>query len=135
MKLCNPFKSLTWNSLRLGSHRRPRRLRRDFVPPCPTEVLEVRALLSGNVVASAIGTAITLTSDGGDNGVDVFRLDATHVEIDGFNGTTINGAASKIFTLSSVFGITVNLGSGYDSYNIFSTSGSPALNIGAGGIV
>jgi hypothetical protein len=80
------------------------------------------------------GTALTLTSDGGDHNVDVFRLDATHVEINGF-GTTINGAASQIFALSSVSGITVNLGSGFDTYNIFSAPGDPALNIGAGGIL
>ena len=32
------------------------------------EILEVRSLLSGNVVAAVSSTALTLTSDSGDNG-------------------------------------------------------------------
>ena len=137
MYLRNPFKSLTWNFIPGQSRGRAwRRVRRSFVTVFPAaEVLEVRSLLSGNVVAAVNGTALTLTSDSGDNSVNVFRLDANTVEIDGFNGTTINGAASQTFALSSVSGITVNLGSGYDTYNIFSASGDPALNIGAGGIL
>jgi hypothetical protein len=136
MKLRNPFLSLTWNSLWLRSRARLRRVRRSLAPvSLAAEILEVRSLLSGNVVAATAGTALTLTSDSGDNDVNVFRLNATTVEIDGLNGTTINGAASRTFALSSVSGITVNLGSGFDSYDIFSASGKPALNIGAGGIL
>src|SRR5262245_54062425 len=136
MNLRNPFKALTWNSLLGRSRIRPRRLRRRFAPFFrAAEVLEVRSLLSGNVVAAVSGTALTLTSDSGDNGVNVFRLDASTVEIDGTNGTTINGAATQTFALSSVSGITVNLGSGYDTYYIFSASGDPALKIGAGGVL
>ncbi|HEY3966098.1 MAG TPA: hypothetical protein VGM05_16175, partial [Planctomycetaceae bacterium] len=61
--------------------------------------------------------------------------DATHVEIDATAaGTTINGASSVVFALSTVSSITVNLGSGYDSYDISSNPGDPALNVGAGGI-
>jgi hypothetical protein len=131
MKLSNPLVSLSWLSSLRRSRRRPRRL----APVFPAaEILEVRSLLSGNVVAAVNGTALTLTSDSGDNAVDVFRLNATTVEIDGI-GTTINGAASQTFALSSVSGITVNLGSGFDIYEIFSRSGSPALNIGAGGVL
>src|SRR5262249_30070460 len=133
MKLRNPFQSLSWNSLWLRSRARPRRARRRLAPAA--EILEVRSLLSGNVVAATAGTALTLTSDSGDNDVNVFRLNATTVEVDGLNGTTINGAASRTFALSSVSGITVNLGSGFDTYDIFSKSGHPALNIGAGGIL
>src|SRR5262245_30027964 len=117
MRLGNPFKLLTWNSLLLRSRRRPRRKAGEwnFTPVVysTAQLLEDRQLLSGNVSVSVVGTAITLTSDSGDNSVDVFRLDAGHVEIDGI-GTTINGSASQVLALSSVSGIKVNLGSGYD---------------------
>jgi hypothetical protein len=47
---------LTWNSLRMRSRRRPRRVYRDFAHVCRVaEVLEVRSLLSGNVVATLRG--------------------------------------------------------------------------------
>src|SRR5262249_16521032 len=132
MKLSNPLVSLSWLSSLRRSRRRPRRVRRRYTPVFPAaEILEVRSLLSGNVAAAVNGTALTLTSDSGDNTVNVFRFDANTVEIDGV-GTTINGAGSVTFALSSVSGITVNLGSGFDSYFIFSQAGSPALNVGAG---
>src|SRR6516165_2588797 len=106
MKFCNPLKSLTWNSLFQSSRNRRMRRRPTYAPlPVAAEVLEVRSLLSsGNVTASVVGTALTMTSDNnGDHGVECYRLDATHVEIDGDSGTTINGSASAVFTLSSVF--------------------------------
>src|SRR5262245_13052282 len=111
MKFSNPLVSLSWLSLSRRSRGRPRRVRRRFAPVFPAaEVLEVRSLLSGNVVAAVNGTALTLTCDDGDNDVNVFRLDANTVEIEGV-GTTINGAGFVTFALSSVSGITVNLGS------------------------
>ncbi|MBS0262867.1 MAG: hypothetical protein JSS02_13015, partial [Planctomycetes bacterium] len=96
-------------------------------------------MLSGNVTVTSAAVAgvgsLTLTNDSGDNDINVYRLDATHVEIDAFGGTTINGADSAVFALSNVTGITVNLGSGFDAYNIGSNPGDPALNIGSGGIL
>ncbi len=139
MRLRNPLKSLTWSLLfHQSSRSRVRRRRPSYAPiGIAAEVLEVRAMLSSaNVTAAVSGTALTLTGDNnGNHSVDVYRKDSTHVEIDATAvGTTINGAASAVFTLSSVSGITVNLGSGYDSYYIFSNPGDPALNVGAGGI-
>ncbi|MBS0263556.1 MAG: hypothetical protein JSS02_16565, partial [Planctomycetes bacterium] len=105
MKLINALKSLSWTSLFQSA--RTSRLRRrrtsGLVTPLMAEVLEVRALLSSsNVTASVVGTALTLTSDNsGDHSVTVYRKDATHIEIDGIKGTTINNNASAIFTLSS----------------------------------
>src|SRR5262245_10669128 len=108
MKLRNPFQTLAWNSLWLRSQSRARRRPFDFAPLCPAaQVLEVRTMLSGNVGLNVAGTAITLTSDAGDNIVEVFRLDAAHVEVHGI-GTTINGQATQILNLASVSGITVN---------------------------
>jgi hypothetical protein len=138
MKLRNPLKSLTWNSL-FRSSRGRRRHRPSYAPVnVAAEVLEVRALLTtANVAAAVVGTALTLSSDNnGNHSVNVYRLDATHVEIDANAvGTTINGGASAVFALSSVSGITVNVGNGYDTYSIFSKSGNLALNVGAGGVL
>ncbi len=132
----NWIKSLRWKSLFRASRSRLRRHRPNFVPTSLTaEVLEQRTLLSNNVTAALSGTALALTSDTGANSVNVYRLNASQVEIDGVSGTTINGVASVTFALSSVSGITVNLGSGDDTYHIFSAAGKPALNIGTGGIL
>src|SRR5262245_50124768 len=139
MKFRNPLRSLTWSSLFASSHRSRWRRRRTGGLPLnvAAEVLEVRSLLSANVAAAVAGTALTLTSDNnGGHNVHVYRLDANPVEVDAPPaGTTINGGASAVFTLSSVSGITVNLGNGADTYHVFSKSGDPALNVGSGGIV
>ena len=133
------FKLLSRYSLFRCSGRCRRRSQLGFAPVVglAAEVLEQRQLLSGNVTATSAAVAgvgsLTLTNDSGDNDINVYRLDAGHVEIDAFGGTTINGAASVVFALSKVTGITVNLGSGYDAYNIGSNPGDPALNIGLGG--
>src|SRR6516165_2520834 len=117
MKFRNPLRSLTWSSLFASSRRSRWRRRRTggLSLNVAAEVLEVRSLLSAaNVAATVAGTALTFTSDNnGDHNVNVYRLDANHIEVDaGAAGTTINGAASAVFTLSSVSGITVNLGNG-----------------------
>jgi hypothetical protein len=139
MRLRNPFKSLTSNSLFHSSRNRLRRRRPGFAPITgAAEILEVRAMLSSpNVAAIVSGTALTLTSDNnGNHAVNVYRKDSTHIEVDNADGvTTINGGASAVFALSSVSGITVNLGNGYDSYDLFSKTGDPGLNVGAAGIV
>lgn len=139
MRLCNPFKSFAWVSFFRPSRSRVRRCRANFAPNIlAAEILELRAMLSSaNVTVNASATVLTLTSDNnGDHSVNVYRLDATHVEVDAIAlGTTINGGASVVFAFSSISGITVNVGNGYDSYNIFSKSGDPALNVGAGGIL
>jgi hypothetical protein len=139
MKLVNPLKSLTWNRL-FHSSGSPRRLRKraPAAPSIAAEVLEVRSLLSSaNVAAIVAGTTLTLTSDNnGDHSVNAYRLDANHVEVDAAAaGTTINGAASAVFNLTSVSGIVVNLGSAYERYSIFTKSGDPALNVGGGGVL
>ena len=141
MTLMNSFKSLTSKTSSRRSGRRVRRCVPGFaaVGDFAAEILEQRALLSANVTATVASVrgigSLTLTSDSGDDSVNVYRLDATHIEVDGLNGTTINNDPSAIFALSSVTGITVNLGSGYDQYSIFSQSGDPALNVGKGGVV
>src|SRR5438046_2731296 len=141
MKLSNPLKTLTWDSLFRSSRSRLRRRRTSYAPVnLAAEVLEERALLSGgNVTALATAVAgvgsLTLTSDSGDNTAYVYRLNSTTVEVDGIGGTTINNATFATFALSTVTGITVNLGSGYDTYTIYSPSGDPALDIGAGGVL
>ena len=90
----------------------------------------------GDVAVAISGTSLTLTSDNsGNHTVNVYRLDANNIEVDGVAGTTINGASSQVFGFSNLFGITVNVGYGYDKYDIFSKSGYPALNVGCGGVV
>ncbi len=141
MPTWNLFGFRTWKSSSLRSRPRPRRCRRAFpaVGDSAAAVLEQRVLLTGNITASvsAVGGvgSLSLTSDSATDAANVYRLDATHVEVDGVNGTKINGSASAIFAISTVTGITVNLGSGDDQYEIFSQAGDPALNVGAGGIL
>ena len=131
MLLRNSLKSLAWKSLFRQSGRRLRRRPYSIAPVgcCAAEVLEMRSLLSAGVIASAAGTAITVTSDSANDSLDIYRLNATTVKIDALGGTTINGGTTVTFPLSSVSGITVNLGSGFDTYNISN------LNVGAGGIL
>ena len=92
---------------------------------------------NANVAVSVVGTTLTLTSDNkGNHNVDLYRLDSNHIEVDGGAATTINGSASQVFVLTSVYGITVNVGNGYDTYHLYSKAGgNPALNIGLGGIL
>ena len=139
MLIRNPLFSLIRNSLFGAVGKRRSRIRRWRETPLnvAAEVLEIRSLLSSaNVAAAVAGSALTLTSDNnGDHHVEVYRLDANHVDVVATNpATTINGGASAIFFLPSLSGITVNLGSTADSYLIDSKAGSPALNIGSGGV-
>ncbi len=131
MMLMNRLKSPTWKSLVHLFDRRPRRRSTTIqsVGRDAAEVLEERQLLSGNVVAGNVGAAITLTSDNGGNTVNVFRLDPTTVEIDGLSGTTINGAPSVTFAISSVSSLTANLGAGYDTFNIYDLSTTGNINV------
>src|SRR5690348_8705425 len=101
MKLWNPLKSINWTSLFQSSRNRRQRGRKALMASQAAEVLEVRALLTASNVTAVLtgGTALTLTSDNtGDHGVDVYRKDATHIEIDGHLGTTINGSASVVLS-------------------------------------
>jgi hypothetical protein len=92
-------------------------------------VLVERQLLAGNVIAAQNGAAITLTSDDADNTMNVYRLNASTVEIDGLAGTTINGVASVMLANSGVSDLTVNLGSGYDSFDIADISTKGNINV------
>lgn len=123
--------------LQINSTTRQRRRPRFHGYPVAAEVLELRKLLTTpNVTAIVSGTALTLNCDNnGNHDIDVFRSDATHVEIVASNGSTVNGSTSAVLNLSTVSGITVNLGNGYDTVGIDSHFADPALNIGAGGIV
>ena len=102
MRLANRFKSLTWKSL---VNRSARRLRGQskFSPIslAAAEILEQRRMLSNTVTMSTLGTAITMTShtvSGERSGINLYRLDSGHVEIDTYDGTTItnNGGTSLV---------------------------------------
>ena len=128
MKLCNPLKSMTWNSLLRRSSRRTRRRRTSFAPlSLGAEVLENRQLLS-NVNLSVVAGAITLTAtDGDDHSVDVHRVDSTNVEFDPFNGTQITylgvaHSSSFDVAIPTVASVKVKLGTGYDTYDIHNLS-------------
>lgn len=147
MKLLNPLKSLSWRSL----FRRPRtRLRRRMSSFSPVgffaaEVLEDRALLSGNVnlTVSAAG-AMTLTStDASDDNIAMFRNGGGKIQFDTdaatqitYLGNVYTGADALELTIPTVQSITVNLGSGYSTYNIsdISTTGNIQFNGKAAGI-
>src|SRR5579872_4299310 len=90
MKLCNPLKSLTGNSILGRSTRRLRRRPRVSGRPWSAEVLEQRDLLAANVNLSVVAGAITMAAtDGGNHGVAVHRVDPTNVEFDTSAGTQI----------------------------------------------
>lgn len=137
MKLSNPLKSLTWNSLfRLSRSRLRRRLPSAAPLSLAAEVLEERVLLqggTGTVNVQQVGTALVVTADANSTAgtspvVTIYRLNPTTVEVDGEGSTLIakNGAfnsaaSSQTFAINSLAGvssITVNLGTGYDEFFI-----------------
>ena len=138
MTLRNALKSMTWNSLLRRSRGRLRRKPRALAPIClSAEVLEQRQLLSAaNVNLCALAGAITLSAtDSGNHDVTVHRVDATNVEFDPGAGTQITylgTAHTSAFDVAIpiVLGVTVNLGSGFDTYNVFGLSvlGNIAFN-------
>lgn len=143
MKLLNPLKTLNWNSLFRSSRGRLRRRPSNAAVNLAAEVLEQRAMLSANVNVTQNGAAITLTSQTTNTeniSVEVFRYSNSQIEIVADSGTlTLNGGGtvtSLFLSATSVSGITVFVGAGYDKFQIYSSSesGYPALNVGAGGI-
>lgn len=144
MKLLNPLRSLSWNSLwRPGNRRRCGRSARTPVV-LSAEVLEQRQLLSGpNVNLSVLAGAVTLAAtDNGDHSVNVHRVDSTNLAFDVSGGTQITylgvvHTSSFTVAVPTVVGVTVNLGGGYDTYNIFdlSTLGNITFNGHLGGEV
>jgi hypothetical protein len=144
MAFRNPLTSIGWKLLFRASSPKSRRRRRDLAlsTSVAADILESRVLLSAEAVstvtAAITGRTLTLTSDNNSPTVNVFRLDSNNIEIDGVNGTLISyknsSASSQVIKLANVFGITVNLGTGFDTYTVESVSGAPALNIGGGGV-
>lgn len=143
------LKQKSWLDVLKPSHSVMVRRRKNSIRSSgPAELLELRAMLTSSVSA-VIGQnhALTLTVTENSNDVsafDVYRLDATHVEIDGFGGTAINGQqpingfSSIELVLPTVSGITVNLGKGQDIVKIESSAiegvSYPPLDVGTGGI-
>jgi hypothetical protein len=135
MRLCNIWKSLTWNSLLSRRNRHLRR--RPALAPCclAAEVCEDRRLLSGTVNVVQSGNSLTLTADanhtaGSTPTFELHRINATTVQVDDAGSGTLiakNGAfgsagAVQTFSISSVANVTVNLGTGYDTFSMFDLS-------------
>ena len=105
------------------------------------EVLELRQMLTINVTAAVTtnpagrSRILTLTDDNMGDTVNIYRLNSTQIEIDGSSQTTINGMPSDLIRLTSLDGIVVHLGAGYDTYKVQSKAGDPALNIGKQGLL
>ncbi len=140
MKLPNPLRALSWNSLRRPGIRRRRPVRTPTF--LAAEILEQRQLLAGpNVNLSVLAGAVTLTAtDSGDHSINVHRVDSTNVTFDVSGGTQITylgvvHASSFNVAIPTVTGVTVNLGGGFDTYNIFdlSTLGNITFNGHFGG--
>lgn len=117
--------------------RRPNSTRRQFLQ---MEPLEDRAVLTGNVFASAAGGYLTLIGDAGDNQVEITRVGTSSVSVTSLDGTTnINGSAStKTFT-NVTNGIIAVTGSGDDvlelsgsSTDILRLYGNTSINTGEG---
>src|SRR5262249_34586977 len=77
---------------------------------------------------SVVAGAITLTAtDGEDHSIDVHRVDPTNVEFDVFDGTQITykgtvHTSDFDVAIPTVTSVKVNLGTGYDTYDIFDLS-------------
>lgn len=141
MKLLNPLESLTWNSLFRSSRSRLRRRLPSFAPmSLAAEVLEERQLLSGTVNVQQVGSALILTADangsaGSSPTFELYRSGGTVIVDDDGSGTTIfkNGGSagsSQSFSIANVSTVTVNLGTGYDTFYMYdlSTTGSVTIN-------
>lgn len=102
------------------------------------QVLENRALLAGNVLASLSGSSLSVTGDSLDNSVEVTVID-NQVVLRGLSNTTINGS-NALFVIAANTdtapgNITIQTGAGNDTV-IFSrnvkVSGSTWLDGGTG---
>lgn len=127
-----------WNSLFGRSHRLRRKPshagRFGFVA---AEVLEFRELLSvanPGVTLSVQGTSLTLSSTDIDNPNVTVTRSGTSVVVSGLNGTQItlgkNVAATQSVVIPSVSNLTINLGTGNDTFAIFGlgTTGNITIN-------
>ncbi|MGE5195133.1 MAG: hypothetical protein ACM3U2_21785, partial [Deltaproteobacteria bacterium] len=140
MKLVNP-----WKFLFRPSRPRLRRRPHDFgaIPSLMAEVLEVRRLLSSaapqvslTTVATAAGIDVTLASTDIDNPNVTVSRSGNFVVFAGTNGTQItytnNGSTGTTQTLAipTVSNLTVNLGTGIDSFTIsgLNVVGNIAIN-------
>src|SRR5262245_18618680 len=126
MKLSNPLKSFAsrLSMMRPGYRMRKRRSlsSRSWLA---AEVLDERKLLSANVNLSVVAGVITMKStDAGNPEVDVHRVDSSNVEFDpGFDTqiTYKGNVYTSPFEVSipKVAAVTVCLGTGYDSFDIY----------------
>lgn len=136
MKLCNSLKSLSWSSLLRRSAYRLRRRPRTWGGPWSGEVLEQRALLAANVNLSVVAGAITMSAtDGGNHSIGVQRVSSTDVEFSAGLGSQITylglvHTSPFDVAIPVVLGVTVNLGTGNDTYSIhnLSTLGNITFN-------
>jgi len=142
--LRNLLTSFVWNSLMGRSGRRLRRRHPVVTPISPAaQLLERRQMLSNaNVNLSVVAGAITLTAtDSGDHGVDVNRADPTNVAFHPGFGTQITylgvvHTSPFNVAIPAVASVGVNLGTGFDTYDIdnLSTSGNITFQRNAAGL-
>lgn len=138
MRLLNPLKTLTWNSLFRASRSRLRRKLPGFAPlNVAAEVLEQRALLTAQVdLTTSASGAIQLTSEtlAGNNesvSIEVQQDNLTsnlifivgsgtilHSNNGAFSDTNGSATSVSLSSFGSVKSITVNLGGGFDTFKI-----------------
>jgi hypothetical protein len=96
------------------------------------ENLESRTMLTANVTSSYNNGFLTLTGDNKGDQFIVHQLKNGDWEVDGLNGTKING--QKIATFSDVFSIDIETGSGKDAVGVASgyLPGCLTINTGSG---
>ena len=78
------------------------------------QALEDRNMLAGNMIASLVGTHLSVGGDPLDNQVEIAEIAPNTIQVTGLGGTTINGAAFQVFAASLIEDVSVQAAEGDD---------------------
>ena len=78
------------------------------------ESLEQKEVLAGNVVAALAGNQMTIDGDAYANEIEVVEIAPNQIQVTGLGGTTVNGAASGVFSGGLIEDVTIRLRGGDD---------------------
>jgi len=78
------------------------------------QALEDRNMLAGNMLASLVGTHLSVGGDALDNQVEIAEIAPNTIQVTGLGGTTINGAAFQVFAASLIEDVSVQAAEGND---------------------
>ena len=92
------------------------------------QALEDRNMFAGNMLASLVGTHLSIGGDPLDNQVEIAEIAPNTIRVTGLGATTINGAALQVFAASLIEDVSVQTGEGNDQVIIRNLSLTDTAN-------